>query len=153
MHGERELLQGLDGLALAVGEAQPVVGDTSRLFDHQFVAEQRRPPELAHQRFGELVERVAEDDDLRLRTQLLEEVDGAFERRQRRDHVLDVGEAQAVTIEDLDAAAHQLVVVGFVAGGAPQFGDSRLVGERNPHLGHEDAFEIQANDTGHLLLP
>ena len=46
-------------------------------------------------------------------------------------------------VEDLEPAAHELVVVRFVAGGAAQFFDARLLGHRNPNLGSQHSLHVQ----------
>jgi cyclohexadienyl dehydratase len=51
-----------------------------------------------------------------------------------------------VPIQDLDAAAHQLVVVGLVARRAAQRRDAGALGDVDPDLRNEDPFEIEAGD-------
>ena len=42
--------------------------------------------------------------------------------------------------------AHQLVVVGLVARGAAQLGDAGALGDVDPDLGDEHAFEVETRD-------
>jgi 16S rRNA (cytidine1402-2'-O)-methyltransferase len=49
-------------------------------------------------------------------------------------------------VEYFDAAAHEFVVIGFVAGGAAQFGDFGFLGHRDPNFGDQDALQIKHND-------
>ncbi len=49
-------------------------------------------------------------------------------------------------VQQVEAVAHQLVVVGFVARGARERLDSGLLGERDPDFGDEDPFEVEADD-------
>jgi hypothetical protein len=72
--GEVHLAEALDGLALLLGHAQVVIDDDAVGIDFQAVAEQRRPGQLAHQRVGEFVEGVGEDDHLVVLAQLVEEI-------------------------------------------------------------------------------
>jgi ATP-dependent 26S proteasome regulatory subunit len=76
----------------------------------------------------------------------VEEVARAGHRPHAADHGLDVGELQPVLAQQADAVAHQLVVVGLVARGAAELGDAGALGERDPDLGDEHAFEVEADD-------
>ncbi|MBM4247344.1 MAG: transporter substrate-binding domain-containing protein, partial [Deltaproteobacteria bacterium] len=49
-------------------------------------------------------------------------------------------------VEDLDPAAHELVVVGLVARRAAQRPDAGLLRDVDPDLGNEDPFEVEARD-------
>ena len=61
------------------------------------MTEQRRAAELAHQRPRELVEGVGEDDERVPVPQLVEKLDRPLERIERRDHLLDVRDSEAVS--------------------------------------------------------
>ena len=64
----------------------------------------------------------------------------------------DGPDAEPVLVEDLQAAAHQDVVIGLVAGRAAQRVDARALGDVDPDLGHEHALEIQTRDNHGVLL-
>ena len=106
--------------------------------------------ELLHQGRGELVEGVGEDDHLVLAAQPGEKLARALERAHAADHGLDVAQTQAVLVEDRDAVAHQLVVVRLVARGDAQRLDAGGLGDVDPDLGDEHAFQIEADDHGRL---
>ena len=53
------------------------------------------------------------------------------------DHILDVGQLEAVGLQDLQPLLHQHVVVGDVAGGQPQFLDTGLFRHVDPDFGDE----------------
>jgi hypothetical protein len=146
--GDKEVLQGFqgdDGAALGVFLAQFVARDASFL-DHQVIAENGGPFQLAHDGLGEFLKRVGQNDDLCERSQFAQKFQRAGQRAQRGDDFLDVGQLEAVLIEDFDAGAHEFVVIRFIAGGAAQFGDVGFFGDGNPNLRHEDAFQIQHDD-------
>jgi hypothetical protein len=88
---EVEQLERHDGLALAVADAQAIVGDAPALVDDERVAEKAGVIELGHQRRCELVERVGEDDHLESAAQPAQEFERAVEWAHLADHVLDVG--------------------------------------------------------------
>ena len=46
--------------------------------------------------------------------------------------------------EEVEAETHELVVVGLVARGTVEFGNSGHFGEGDPDFGDEDAFEVEA---------
>ena len=77
---------------------------------------------------------------------IIQEFLGARQRPERRNDLLDVGELEAVLVEDLQPAAHELVIVRFVAGRAAQFLDARLLGHRNPNLGSQHSLHVQGYD-------
>ncbi len=108
---------------------------------------------------GELLERVGQDDHLRLRTELVEEVAGARHRLERRDDLLDLGEPETVLGEQVEPVAHQDVVVGLVAGRAEESVDAGGLGHRHPHLGDQHTFEVEGDDRlrrfdvgGHVVI-
>ena len=70
----------------------------------------------------------------------------ALQRSHAGDHGLDVGEAEAAFREHLQPEAHQHVVVGLVAGRAPQRFDPGALGDVDPDLGDQHALEIEAGD-------
>ena len=131
---------------LLVGHPEPVVAHPALAVDFEPVAEQRRPSELAHERVGEFVEGVGQDEDLVPRSQVVEELASPRQRAHVADHALDVGELHAVAIEQFEPEAHQLVVVGLVARRAREFGDPAAFGELDPDLGNEHSFHVEADD-------
>ena len=144
-HAEVQRLQRLHRGTLLLGHAKPPAPHEAGLVDVEPVAQQRRTAERAHQRIGELVERVRQDEDLIARAQVVEEFACAGQRPHALDHALDVCEREAVLREQLDAKAHQPVVVGLVARRARQLGNARPARELDPDLGNENAFQIEAN--------
>jgi hypothetical protein len=70
----------------------------------------------------------------------------AVERLHGADHRLDVRQPEPVLVEDCEAPAHQLVVVGLVARRAAQRRDARALGDVDPDLGHENALQVEACD-------
>src|SRR5262249_23650046 len=145
-HPKGERPQRLDGASLAVLLTQPVARDAAATVDLQTVTKQRRPAELAHEGFRELLEGVGEDDDGRKLTQPVEKTLRAVESLDRIDRALDVRELQAMLVEDGDSTAHELVIVGLVACGALERPDARPPCDVDPDLGHEDSFEVETRD-------
>ncbi len=102
--------------------------------------------ELAEQRLRELHEGVRQDDDLGPAAEPGEEVERAVQRLHGADHGLDVGQAEVMLVENREAAAHELVVVGLVTRRAPQRRDAGALGDVDPDLRDEDALEVEAGD-------
>ena len=134
-------------MAFLVGHSEFVAG-YAVVFDDEAVAEDRRPVELADERLGELLEGVGEDDDLdsEFFAEVVDEFFCAFEGRQGADDGLDFAEGDVVPVEDFEAVMHEFVVVGFVAGGAAEFGDARALGDCDPDFRREDAFHVEGDD-------
>jgi len=137
-----EAAEGGDGAAFGLRLAQLVAGNPA-ILDEQMVAENGGPLQLAHEGFGKFLERVGEDDDLGEGAQLAEEIQRAGQGAQGGDDFLNVRQLQSALVEDFDAAAHEFVVIGFVACGAAQIGDVGFFGDGNPDFGDEDALQIQ----------
>ncbi len=76
----------------------------------------------------------------------VEEILGAGFGAHLGDDLLDVGQAQLVLLEQIQAVLHQLVVVGLVAGGATQFGDAGARREFDPDFRDEDTFEVETDE-------
>ena len=110
------------------------------------MAEHGRESELAHQGTGELFERVRQQDDLCLVTQLVEEGASTIEWYEPGDDVLDQRHRESVFGEQVEAIPHEHVVVRLVTGGAPQPFDPRALRNRDPDLGDEHAFDIERHD-------
>ena len=146
------LVEGAHTGELGLLAAHAVAGDHAVCVDVEGVADDGGHAELLDEGHGELLEGVAQDDDLRERAQLVEELAGAGQRLERGDDLLDVLDPQAVLAQDVDAVLHELVVVGLVAGGALELGDASSLGELDPDLGREHAFHIQAGDVHGCLL-
>ena len=123
-----QIFQGRDGFLFLVGLAELVAGDVI-IGDDEAMAEQRGPAELAHERLRELLEGVGEDDDLHERAEFAEKFRATWQRRECGDDGLDVGELEAVAVEDREPAGHELVVVRFVARGAAEFRDAGFFGD------------------------
>ena len=58
----------------------------------------------------------------------------------------------AVQFQNVNAPAHQLVIVRLVTGGAPQLRDTALLCEGDPDLRHQHPLHIQTNDVHSPLL-
>ena len=140
-----ERLERAHSVPLVVRHPQSIAHDAI-VVDDEPVAQHRRTAELGEQRAGELLERVGEDHDLGDRAQSIEEVGGAVERCQPADHVGDLRESQVVGGEQIEPPAHEHVVVGLVAGRAPQCADPRALGDCDPDLGDEHTLEVEGND-------
>ena len=110
------------------------------------VAEDRRPAQLFHERLCEFFKRIADNDSLRLRAQLVQKVLRAGQRIDLRDNVLNLLQPQSVLTQDAHAPVHQFVVIRLVARGAAQFWNAADFGKRDPDLGYENALQIQAGN-------
>ena len=66
--------------------------------------------------------------------------------REATDDLLDFGEGDPVTIENVDAVKHQLVVVRLVTRGATQFGDAGALGDGDPDFRRQYALHVQSNN-------
>ena len=154
--GDRLIADGLqraDGRELRLLAAHLVAEDLAVRRDLERVAQQRRIAELLHQRHRELLERVAEDHDLRLAAQRVEKLLRAGHGVDLGDRLLNLLELQAVLFQDGDAVAHELIIVRLVAGGAAQLGDAARLGEGDPDFRDQNALHIQTNNVhfGFLL--
>jgi len=138
-----EALQRNDRLTLGVLLTQLIVHDAIGFVSDQAVTKQRREPQLAHQRLRELVEGVGQDHHLEALAQPVDELRCAFQWLQRRNHLLDVGELQAVLIEDAQALLHQHVVVGNVPRGRPERFDSGGLGKGDPDFRNQHTFQVE----------
>ena len=116
------------------------------------VAENGRPAEFFHQRLCKFLKGVAQNDGLRLRSQLVEEFFRPRKRVDARDSLLNFLESQAVLAEHAQAPFHQLVVVRLVARGARQLGNAALAGKFDPNFGDEHALHIKAGNI-HVYSP
>ncbi len=139
-------------MALLVRHAQVVVGDPAVLGDFELMAEQGRPAELPHQRLGEVVEGVGQDDHLETLAQAVEELAGAFHGAHVADHRLDVLDFEPMLVEDLQPLRHQDVIVGDVAGRRPQGLDAGPFGDIDPDFGNQDTLEVKADDLHGVFL-
>ncbi|MNI86552.1 hypothetical protein D3C73_1436570 [compost metagenome] len=87
-------------LALGVFLAQLVAGHSTGVIGHQAVAQQGRETQLAHQWLGKFIEGVGQNHHLEALTQPVDELDGAVQRLEGGDHFLDVGQLQAMLVEN-----------------------------------------------------
>jgi len=145
-----QALQRDDRLPLGVLLAQLIVHHAVGLVGDQAMAEQRREAQLAHQRLGELVEGVGQDHHLETLAQPVDELRRAFQRLQRCDDLLDIGELQAVLVEDAQALLHQYVIVGNVPCGRPERFDSGGLGKGDPDFRNQHTFQVE---TGYFHGP
>ena len=93
-----------------------VIDDAAGLIDLQLVAKERRESQLAHQRLGELIERIGQDDHLASLAEPGDKVDGAFQRAHLVDDALDIVNGEFVLIQDGQAPCHQGIVIRHLAG-------------------------------------
>lgn len=110
----------------------------------QAMTEQGRPAQLLHQRLGELIESVRKDDQLEVFAGPFDELLGSFHRVQGIDHCLDVGQAVAMLIQNLQAHTHEFVVVRNIPGGGTQFIDAGFFSEVDPDFRDQHPFQVQA---------
>ncbi|MCY1434516.1 hypothetical protein D9M71_505780 [compost metagenome] len=110
------------------------------------MAQQGREAELAHQRLGEFVEGVGEDHHLEALAQPVDELDGAFQRLQGGDHFLDVGQLQAMLVEDAQTLLHQHVVIRDIAGSRLERFDTGFFSEGDPDFRNQDPFQVETGD-------
>jgi hypothetical protein len=143
---EVEFLEALHRFLLLVRHAQMVVHHEAGRVGFQLVAEQHRHVQLRHQRHGELVEGVGQDDDLEIAAQGVEEIAGAIHRPHVGNHLLDVGQTEQVLLQQVQPVLHQLVVVRLVAGGAGKLRDAGALGKLDPYFGNEHAFEVETDE-------
>ena len=80
------------------------------------MAEKRREIELTHQGVGKLVKGIGKNDYLEARSEPIQEVFCAFERRHARDDLLDFVYAQPMLFEQPQPLAHEYVIVGNIPG-------------------------------------
>ena len=139
---EVQFLEALDRFAFLVRHAQVVIDQHAFGVVFQRMAEQRRPAQLTHQRMGEFVESVRQDDDLVILAQLVEESASARHRAHFSDHLLDVRQAELVLAQDVEAESHQRVVIRLFARRPHQLGNTRALGKFDPDFGDEDPFEV-----------
>ena len=137
--------EGGDGFAFLVRDAELIAGNLV-VFHDEAMAKERGPIELADQRLGKLLESVGQNHDLGEGAKFIEELAGAFEEWKGSDHRLNIRELDAVAIKDINAVAHQLVIVRLIAGGAAELGNFGLVGDSNPDFGRQNAFHVQSNN-------
>ena len=122
-HPEVQPLEGLHRGPLLVGLPEVVGGDEAGGVGGE-PWQKRVGTRARHERHAELVEGVGEDHHLVLPPQGVEELPGSRLPPHPRDDLLDVRQPQAVQPEEREPTGHELVVVGLVAGGAPQLGDA-----------------------------
>ena len=127
-----------------------VAHDAAGFIDLQLIAEERRKSQLAHQRMGELIERIGQDNRLTSFAEPGDKVDGAFQWTHLVDDTLDIVKGELVLIQDSQAPCHQGIVIRHLAGGDFQFLDAGLQCNVDPDLRHQHAFEVQADDDGFL---
>ncbi|MCY1418342.1 hypothetical protein D9M71_338980 [compost metagenome] len=151
-HPVVQALEGQHRLALGVLLAQLIAGHPTAFVGDQAMAQQRREPQLAHQRLGELVEGVGKNHHLESLAQPVDELDGAVEGLEGGNHFLDVGKLQAMFIENAQALLHQHVVVGNIPGGCPERFDSGFLCEGDPDFRDQYAFQVETGNFHSTLL-
>ena len=138
-------LESAHGVELRVPRAKFVAAHVAVGVGLDGVREKRRPAHLAHQRATEDVEGVGDDYHLGGFAKPVQKIHRAGEGLYRVDHSDHLVKRQPVPAQEVDAEAHQLVEVGFVARGAAEFGDADLVGEGDPDFGDENALHVKAD--------
>ena len=109
-------------------------------------------PSFFHERLREFLKRVADDDGLRRRAQLVQKFLRAGQRVDLRDDVLDLPQAQAVLPQDVHAPAHELFIVRLIARGTAQLRNAADFGKCDPDLGHQHALKVQAGNIHRAVL-
>ncbi len=89
---------------------------------------------------------VGENDKLRPGAEFIDECFGAFERFEGVDDGLDVAEFEIVCRQQIEAIAHQHIVIRLIARGAAQGLDAGFLGNGNPDFRHQNAFQIQGDN-------
>ena len=116
------------------------------LRDFERIAENGRIAELLHEGRRELREGVAQNDDLREAAELIEKLFCARHRVYGRNGVLNLLKSQAVLLQNIDAVAHQLIVIRLISGGTLELRNARRLRKCNPDLRNQYTFKIQANN-------
>ena len=146
--GDGLIADGLErthGGELRVLDSQAEAVDHAVVPDGQLVAEERRPAELFHQRASKLGEGIADDDRLLGAAQLVQELLCPRKRVDLRDGLLDLLQAESLLPKDAKTPVHELGVVRFVPGGAPQLGNPADLRECDPDFRHQNAFQVKTN--------
>ncbi len=146
-HGEKiERLEGGDGMFLLVLHPHMVGQDPARGIDLQLIAEEGGKSELAHERQGELIEGIGQNNHLAAFTEPGHELGGAFQRPHLVDDRLNVGDGEPVLIQDGEAALHQRVVVRHFPGRDLEFLDAGFQRDVDPDFRDQHAFEVEAGN-------
>ena len=141
-----QAFEGLDGFAFGVGLSEFVVGDASGWVGLEAMAEEEWVFEFVHEWLCELDEGVADYGETSEFAYLSYEVEGAWEWFEGAYDLLDVVEGEVMFVEDAESHLHEFVVVFDVSGGEFKFLDTSFFRHIDPYFGHEDAFEVSAND-------
>src|SRR6266540_1585338 len=72
----------------------------------------------------------------------VEKIKRTRQRVDRRDNILNIEQCELIFTQNLYAPAHELIVVGDVAGRQSQPLDAGLLGDGDPDFGDEDSFEV-----------
>lgn len=142
---EIERLEGRDGVAFLVGHAELVAGDAIICYDEP-VTEKGRPSHLAHERLGELLESIGEDNHRGFFPEGGKKLGGAGEEGQPGDDLLDLAKRDAVLRQQIDAVEHEFVIIRLLPRRAAEFRDAGAGGDRDPDFWRQDAFHVEGDN-------
>lgn len=128
-------MEGANGLLFLFLLAQLVVEDAALLIDFKLVAKEGGIAESGHEGGGELEEGIGEDDEAGTGGEPLGKLDGSGEGLKIFNGLVDGGERELVAVKDIEPVAHEDIVVGLIAGGAAEFGDTGGIGHGDPEFG------------------
>ena len=140
------------GLALGVLLPLPPADDAVALHP-QPMAQQQRIAQLSHERLRELVEGVREHRHLEAPPCPRQKVRSARQGAQLVDHGPDGAQRNVVFRQHAKPHRHQVVVDGDVPGGFAQRVDAGAARHGLPDLGHEHAFEVEAENVQTAIPP
>ena len=117
------------------------------VFGHlKFIAEQRRPTELLHERLGKLGKRVRDDDYLGKLTQLVQELLCTRHGVDGGNNILNLFQPQTMFFEDADSIA-----VTFVADSL-RVDDTDKEGVYNLSYGNGVAVTVRMDGDGRMMV-
>ncbi len=101
------------------------------------MAEQGGVAELRHQGSRELAESIRQNHQASLRSDPFDEFFGAGQWIEGADDFLDVGQLEALLVENVQAVAHQRIIAGLITRGALEGVDSSFLREGDPDFRDE----------------
>ncbi len=142
---EIERLKGRDGVAFLVGHAELVAGDAIICYDEP-VTEKGRPSHLSHERLGELLESIGENNHRGFLSEGAKKLGRAGKEGQPGDDLLDLAKGDAVPRQQIDAVEHEFVIIRLIPRRAAEFRDAGAGGDRDPDFWRQDAFHVEGDN-------
>lgn len=139
-----QLVESLHRLTFLVRHAEMVGLNSPVCGNSETMTKERRVPELSHQRAGELVKSIGQNDNLELGLDPFEEFQSPFERSEAVDDLLHILDFQSVLIKNTETLRHQDIVIGNVPRRREEGVDSGFLRHIDPDFRNKDAFKIQA---------